>query len=467
MLRCAYLDLLTSWLPCSCPVPTDRSPRSLKSRVSETMNDQLNKTLNELGLSELLPLFEGQDIDDSVLGDLSDADLKDIGIDKLGARKKLLAAFGKPGGGGTATALVAEQSAPQRGLSAAPPTTATTPAEATKNSPWVNTLGMPFVPIPRFDTRFCIWPVRVQDYEAYCMASGAKFPEIPFPQGSDHPIVGVSWNDAIEFCVWLTSKERGEGKIDDKTVYRLPTDLEWSAAVGLPHEPETTPAERHLKAPGYPWGLRWPPPENEGNYEDTRVDQLRLVAGAVTCELGVEADKQFDIRQGIDQSDDRSYKTALQVAAETRKLAAKWKAEWSPVDRHLFTSPSVAFNPNNFGIFDLGGNIWEWCMDYIGHQGDQGKTARGGSFSLSPLFGLSGEREVYLGDWVSTCPGMPDQSRHQYERLNILNSEVYRSSYRHFGPADRPLTSQEYEKFIPREWGEVLCGGFRIVIAAC
>lgn len=69
------------------------------------MNDQLNKTLNELGLSELLSLFERQDIDDSVLGELSDADLKDISIDKLGTRKKLLAAFGNPGGGGNEAAL--------------------------------------------------------------------------------------------------------------------------------------------------------------------------------------------------------------------------------------------------------------------------------------------------------------------------------------------------------------------------
>jgi hypothetical protein len=271
------------------------------------MNDTLSTILGELGLSDLSPLFEAQDIDDSVFGDLSDTDLKDIGIDKLGTRKKLLAAFTKSSGGSAAAVSAVQESTPQGGSSGAPSKTAATPAEATKDSPWVNTLGMPFVPIPRFETRFCIWPVRVQDYEAYCMASGAQFPGIPFPQESDHPIVGVSWNDAIEFCIWLTSKERADSKIDDKTVYRLPTDLEWSAAVGLPHEPEATPAERSGKAPGYPWGLRWPPPKGAGNYYP---------------DLGV--------------------------------------------DSFEHTSPVGGFLANALGIHDMGGNVWEWCMDDAG-----------------------------------------------------------------------------------------------------
>ena len=58
------------------------------------MTKRLNFTLTELGLPELLPLFETQGIDDAVLGNLSDGDLREIGIDKLGDRKKLLKAFG-------------------------------------------------------------------------------------------------------------------------------------------------------------------------------------------------------------------------------------------------------------------------------------------------------------------------------------------------------------------------------------
>jgi hypothetical protein len=59
------------------------------------MTSRLQTRLSELEFSELLPLFEAQGIDDSVLGDLTDTDLKEIGIEKLGDRKKLLKAFGE------------------------------------------------------------------------------------------------------------------------------------------------------------------------------------------------------------------------------------------------------------------------------------------------------------------------------------------------------------------------------------
>ena len=43
-----------------------------------------------------------------------------------------------------------------------------------------------------------------------------------FTQTDEHPVVNVSWNDAVEFCKWLSKNER-------KT-YRLPTEAEWEYA---------------------------------------------------------------------------------------------------------------------------------------------------------------------------------------------------------------------------------------------
>jgi hypothetical protein len=40
--------------------------------------------------------FATQGGTDSVLTDLSDSDLQELGVDKLGERRRLLAAFGKP-----------------------------------------------------------------------------------------------------------------------------------------------------------------------------------------------------------------------------------------------------------------------------------------------------------------------------------------------------------------------------------
>ena len=43
-----------------------------------------------------------------------------------------------------------------------------------------------------------------------------------FEQTDEHPVVSVSWNDAVAFCKWLSKKE---GK-----TYRLPTEAEWEYA---------------------------------------------------------------------------------------------------------------------------------------------------------------------------------------------------------------------------------------------
>src|SRR5262249_17434552 len=43
--------------------------------------------------------------------------------------------------------------------------------------------------------------------------------EAGFAQTHEHPVVNVSWNDAVAFCAWLSHKEGRS--------YRLPTEAEW------------------------------------------------------------------------------------------------------------------------------------------------------------------------------------------------------------------------------------------------
>ena len=42
------------------------------------------------------------------------------------------------------------------------------------------------------------------------------------PQTDEHPVTNVSWNDAVAFCQWLSTKEA--------MTYRLPTEAEWEYA---------------------------------------------------------------------------------------------------------------------------------------------------------------------------------------------------------------------------------------------
>ena len=103
---------------------------------------------------------------------------------------------------------------------------------ATKEKPFVNSLGMRFVPVPikgGQSVLFSVWETRVKDYAAFAAENAdvdTEWKDVSYEghkQNEDHPVVKVSWEDAQKFCQWLSQKE---GR-----TYRLPTDHEW---LGLP-----------------------------------------------------------------------------------------------------------------------------------------------------------------------------------------------------------------------------------------
>ena len=202
---------------------------------------------------------------------------------------------------------------------------------------FTNSLGMPFAKVTGTKVLFCIWPTRVQDYDQWLKATGKSAEAPSYPQGPTHPAVNVNWNEATAFCQWLTDKERKAGTLAAGQSYRLPTDSEWSAAVGLNESVEGTPEAKDGKVKDvFPWGTEWPPPKDAGNY------------GA-----------------------------RLQV------------------DTYRDTSPVGSFKPNGFGLYDVGGNVDQWCEDwYNARQKD--RTLRGGGFASDSRSSLSSARRGYM-----------------------------------------------------------------------
>jgi len=216
----------------------------------------------------------------------------------------------------------------------------TSPFNATLAEPWENSMGMRFVPVPGTDVLFCMWPTRVQDYAAFVNATIRDWLKPNFTQEANHPVVLVSWDDAKAFCAWLTEQERRAGRIPAHATYRLPTDWEWSVAVGLNEVRSGTPFEKNSKTKGiFPWGAQWPPPAGAGNY-----------------------------------------------------------APSLNVDAYPNTSPVGSFAGNSLGLYDLGGNVWEWCEDW--YHGDQKyRVLRGASWgNYIPDSLLSSYRIAYTSD---------------------------------------------------------------------
>ncbi len=202
------------------------------------------------------------------------------------------------------------------------------------NPPTMKFIAVPIVGGPTDSAKsgitvlFSETPVTVAQYREFVLSGPVPrdWPKASFPQGDDHPAVKVSWTDAMDYCAWLTERERRAQRLGAEAKYRLPSDHEWSCTVGIGHQedPNARPKTKNGLLVTYPWGPNWPPPAAVGNY----ADELSL-------------------------------------------------------DSYEHTSAVKTFPPNALGIYDLGGNVWKWCLDLFetnGHHPAKSYVLRGGSW---------------------------------------------------------------------------------------
>jgi formylglycine-generating enzyme required for sulfatase activity len=151
------------------------------------------------------------------------------------------------------------------------------------------------------------WPLRPGDQEAvgrFALDPKVTWRNPGFEQGDDHPVVCVSWKDAVAFCDWLGQKEGGK--------YRLPTEAEWEYAA------------RAGSDTIYAGGNRPETLREHGNVGDATLEAA--VPGSVKPQ---QADR-------LGPADG---------------------------DGFVYTAPVGRFKPNAWGLYDTHGNAWEWCAD--------------------------------------------------------------------------------------------------------
>jgi len=140
----------------------------------------------------------------------------------------------------------------------------------------------------------------------------------PALAGDMNPVVNVSWEDAVEYCNWLSAQEGLPPAYEKKFErwqpiqptpdgYRLPTEAEWVLAIRY---------QGRAQATTFPWGDRLPPRRESGNYADkSAVDLVPSIL------------PNYD-------------------------------------DGYASTAPVGSFPANALGLFDAGGNVAEWVQDY-------------------------------------------------------------------------------------------------------
>lgn len=96
------------------------------------------------------------------------------------------------------------------------------------------------------------FPITNAQYAAYANAKGEAHPVLGWERKLDHPVVNVSWQDAMAYCDWLNDLRKDE--LPAGLVLRLPTEAEWEKAARGP------------EGLIYPWG-------NVFDAKDGNIDQ--------------------------------------------------------------------------------------------------------------------------------------------------------------------------------------------------
>ncbi len=210
--------------------------------------------------------------------------------------------------------------------------------------------------------------VAFEEYDRFCQATGKTKPSDEGWGRAKRPVINVSWHDAVEYCNWMSAQQRLQQvyTINGTTVtanwqangYRLPTEAEWEYAA---------------RSRG-----------KDQKYGGTSI-KGKLSSYGNFCD---------------------------------KNCTYSWKTK-SQNDGYAYTAPIGTFKANDLALFDMSGNVWEWCWDRYdkgyyakspksnpqGPDTGSRRVLRGGSWNNSPAYLRCADRDYRYPDDPSSDLG--------------------------------------------------------------
>jgi formylglycine-generating enzyme required for sulfatase activity len=184
----------------------------------------------------------------------------------------------------------------------------------------------------------------------WAITNGYKFecPRFSWDKTATHPCGGLTWYDCVKWC---NARSEKEGLMPcyytsraKTTVYRSPIQLANPSASRLPSAGELDVQND--------W-VRW---DANGYRLPTETEWERAARGGVAA-------RRFPWPDADTITHDRAnyFSTNLYAydVSSTRMFHPGWNKNPKP-----YTSPVGSFAPNGYGLYDMAGNVGEWCWDY-------------------------------------------------------------------------------------------------------